>query len=47
MLRFDNAQGAWQSYLPGQPRYLNDFAGLLREQVYWILMREDASVTFR
>jgi hypothetical protein len=47
VLHFENTGGAWQSYLPGQPRHLNDFGGLLRMQVYWILMREDASLTIR
>mgnify|MGYP001023510905 CR=1 FL=1 len=47
VMRYENATGAWQSYLPGQPRYLNDFAGLLRMNVYWIFMTDAATFTLQ
>lgn len=45
VLQFDNATSTWLSYLPGQPRYLNDFGGLFTLKVYWVLMTADATLT--
>ncbi len=40
VLQYDNPAGLWLSYLPGQARYLQDFGGMGRLKVYWILMTE-------
>ncbi len=40
VLQYDNPSSLWLSYLPGQPRYLQDFGGLGRLKVYWIHMAE-------
>ena len=40
VMRYDNATSTWDSYLPGQPRFLNDFGGLFNLQAYWILVSE-------
>lgn len=45
VLQYDNATNAWLSYLPGQPRYLNDFGGLFTLKVYWVLVSEDLTLT--
>jgi len=44
VLQFDNPAGKWLSYLPGQPRYLNDFGGLFTLKVYWVLVSEDVTL---
>ena len=44
MLKFDNPSGTWLSFLPGQPRYLNDFGGLFTLKVYWVLVSEDVTL---
>ena len=44
VLQYDNATGAWLSFLPGQPRYLNDFGGLFTLKVYWVLVSEDVTL---
>ncbi len=44
VLQYDNASGRWLSYLPGQPRYLNDFGGLITLRVYWVYMREPGTL---
>lgn len=38
VLEYDNATGGWGAYVPGAPRYLNNFAGLLKLHIYWIYM---------
>lgn len=45
VLQYDNPTRAWLSYLPGQPRYLNDFGGLFKLKVYWIYVTTPASLT--
>lgn len=45
VMRFDNSTGAWLTHLPGRSRYLNDFGGLLKLQVYWVLVTEPATLT--
>ncbi|MFN0095709.1 MAG: S8 family serine peptidase [Dehalococcoidia bacterium] len=45
VLQYDNVARAWHSYLPGRQRLLNDFGGLFKLKVYWILMTEDAELT--
>ncbi|WBL37325.1 S8 family serine peptidase [Tepidiforma flava] len=47
VLQYDNASGRWLSYLPGQPRYLNDFGGLFTLRVYWIYMKEPAQLVMQ
>jgi len=47
VMQYDNASGTWLSYVSGRPRYLNDFAGLLKLQVYWILMTQPGTLTMR
>jgi subtilisin family serine protease len=47
VLQYDNANKIWLSYLPGQPRYLNDFGGLFKLKVYWIYMTTTATVTMK
>jgi hypothetical protein len=42
VMHYDNAAGAWRSYSPGQPRYVNDFGALLRLKVYWVYMTAEA-----
>ena len=47
MLEYDNASGQWRSHLPvtaTHPRVLNDFGGLFTLKVYWVLMKDDASL---
>ncbi len=45
VMQFDNASGTWLSYLPGRSRYLNDLGGLLKLQVYWLLVTEPVTLT--
>lgn len=45
VLQYDNATGRWLSYMPGQPRSLNDFGGMFELQVYWIFMTAPGSIT--
>ncbi|MCK6563386.1 MAG: S8 family serine peptidase [Dehalococcoidia bacterium] len=45
VMQFDNATGTWLSHIPGRSRYLNDFGGLLKLQVYWILVTQPATLT--
>ncbi len=47
VLQYDNATQRWLSYLPGQPRFLNDFGGMFELQVYWIYMTQPGSLTMR
>ncbi|MEO8541771.1 MAG: S8 family serine peptidase [bacterium] len=44
VLQFDNSTSSWLSYLPGQPRYLNDFGGLFMLKVYWVLVTDEVSL---
>jgi subtilisin family serine protease len=44
VLQFDNATQRWLSYLPGQPRVLNNFGGLFKLKVYWVYMIGAATV---
>ncbi|MBI2767123.1 MAG: S8 family serine peptidase [Chloroflexi bacterium] len=44
VLQYDNATGQWLTYLPGQQRYLNDFGGLFKLQVYWVYMTQVGSI---
>ncbi len=44
VLQYDNTSGTWLSYLPGQPRYLNDFGGLFTLKVYWVLVTADVTL---
>jgi hypothetical protein len=44
VLQFDNATSTWLSYLPGQPRYLNDFGGLFTLKVYWVLATAEVTL---
>ena len=44
VLQYDNGQRAWHSYLPGRPRYLNDFGGMFKLKVYWVLMTAPATL---
>ena len=45
LLQFDNAGQRWTSYLPGRPRYLNDFGAVFRLKVYWVYMTDSATLT--
>jgi subtilisin family serine protease len=47
VLQYDNASGRWLSYLPGQPRYLNDFGGLFTLRVYWVYMKEPGTLVMQ
>ncbi len=47
VVRFDNATGTWEVYSPELPRFLNDFGGLMRLQVYWIYMTRSGVLTMR
>ena len=44
VLQFDNANNTWRTHLPGQARYLNDFGGLFKLQVYWVFMTAPGTV---
>ena len=44
VLRYDNAEGRWSSWLPGAPPELNDFGGLYPFRVYWIHMTAPATL---
>jgi hypothetical protein len=45
VVQYDNASGTWLQYLPGQPRYLSDFGGLMKLKVYWVFMKEPGTIT--
>lgn len=45
VVQFENTTRKWLSYLPGQPRYLNDFGGLFKLKVYWIYMTTSGTLT--
>jgi len=45
VLQYDNPSQKWLSYLPGQPRYLEDFGGLFKLKVYWVYMTTPGSIT--
>ena len=45
VLQYDNAALAWRMHTPGAARYLNDFGGLFKLQVYWVYMKEPAALT--
>ncbi len=47
VLQFDNPTSTWLSYLPGQPRYLNDFGGLFQFRVYWVYVSEPATLVMQ
>jgi hypothetical protein len=44
VLQYNNQAHSWQSWMPGQPRYLNDFGGLLKLRIYWVEMTEAATI---
>ena len=44
VLRYDNATGLWDSYLPGSAPQLNDFGGLHPYRIYWIRMTTAATL---
>jgi subtilisin family serine protease len=45
VLQYDNSSKQWQVYIPGQPRYLEDFGGLFKLKTYWIYMSQAGSIT--
>ena len=45
VLQYDNLEGAWLSYLPGQSRFLNDLGGLFRMEIYWIHVTAPGTLT--
>ena len=45
VLQYDNAGQQWLVYIPGQPRYLEDFGGLFTLKVYWIYVAAPAQLT--
>jgi hypothetical protein len=45
VLQYDNASQKWLVYIPGQPRYLQDFGGLFTLKVYWIYLATPAQLT--
>lgn len=45
VLQYDNANRAWLVYIPGQPRYLEDFGGLFKLKLYWVYMTTAGSIT--
>lgn len=48
VLHYDNAGERWLAYTPGLSaagRFLNDFGGLFKLQVYWVYMTEPATLT--
>lgn len=47
VLEYDNQAGAWRTHIPGQPRYLNGFGGLLELHIYWVYMTESATLTMK
>lgn len=47
VMQYDNESQRWLSYIPGQPRSLNDFGGMFQLQVYWIYLTQAGSVTMR
>jgi len=47
VLSFDNNAQAWRSFIPGQPRFVNDFGGLFHLHVYWIFMSSAATLTMK
>ncbi len=44
VMQFNNATREWSANFPSQPRYLNDFGGLLKLQVYWIYVTEPVTL---
>lgn len=45
VLEYDNAGALWRAHIPAAPRYLNDFGALLKLHIYWIYMKEPATLT--
>jgi subtilisin family serine protease len=44
VLQYDNPAGAWRIYIPGQPRSLNDFGGMMTLQTYWVFATGEATL---
>ena len=42
VLSYDNASGAWRSWLPDAPRQFNGFGGLFPYRVYWVHLTRPA-----
>ncbi len=42
VLSYDNATGAWRSWLPDAPRQFNGFGGLFPYRVYWVHLTRPA-----
>ena len=40
VLKYENIDVRWLSYVPDGPEFLNDFSALRTYEVYWILLRE-------
>ncbi|SVB53082.1 uncharacterized protein METZ01_LOCUS205936, partial [marine metagenome] len=40
VLKYDNLDVSWLSYVPDAPEFLNDFSALRTYEIYWILLRE-------
>lgn len=44
---FENSTSEWLFQFPDGPRFLNDFGGLMRLNVYWVYMTEPGILTMR
>lgn len=44
VMQFDNTTREWLGHYPGQPRYLNDFGGMLPLRIYWIYVTAPANL---
>ncbi len=44
LMQYDNTGSRWLRHIPGQPRSLNDFGGLLKLRVYWVYVTEPVTL---
>lgn len=44
VMQFNNTTREWLGHYPSQPRYLNDFGGLLPLRIYWIYVTEPVNL---
>ncbi len=45
VMQYDNGNLRWRIHSPGADRHLNDFGGLFKLQVYWIFMKQPATLS--
>ncbi len=40
LLKYENIDASWLSYVPGGPESLNDLSALRTYEVYWVLLQD-------